>query len=284
MRYTKGSIGRIFVLKFDNGDIMLKELNSFVRKERLKAATIIFIGALRKGDLVTGPKKPVMPPMPNKVSFKDAWETLGVGTIFTNAKGPQIHIHSAMGKKMINILKNSGEIGNDPEDEDPPPTSYSLIVNQGTGDGSYSPGTKVTIKADDPPVGETFDKWKVISSRSGHEHAGDPGKDGMRRVLSKIKVLPPGTICTETYLVIGVYEEESQAHNLVMYMKTRFFRFLLSLFMYSHSITKDTYSFIPILSMKTGWTDAKLYKRYGITIEEAEFIESKIKPMDTNSE
>jgi len=69
------------------------------RRERIKAAVFIFIGALRKGHLVTGPKRPVVPPEPNWVSFKDAWEALGIGTIFTNKSGPQIHIHSAVGKK-----------------------------------------------------------------------------------------------------------------------------------------------------------------------------------------
>lgn len=100
MKYTEGKIGRIFVLKFDNRDIFLEELASFVKKKKLKAATIMFIGALKKGDLVTGPKKPVLPPLPNKVSFNDGWEVLGIGTIFTNKKGPQIHIHGAMGKKL----------------------------------------------------------------------------------------------------------------------------------------------------------------------------------------
>jgi hypothetical protein len=57
------------------------------------------MGALKEGDLVTGPKKPVIPPIPNKVTFKDAWEAMGIGSIFTNARGPQIHIHSSMGKK-----------------------------------------------------------------------------------------------------------------------------------------------------------------------------------------
>lgn len=131
---------------------------------------------------------------------------------------------------------------------------------------------------------EMIDKWKVISSRSGHEHAGNPGKDGKRRVLSKIAVLPPGTICTETYLVIGCYSEEVQARNLVTYMQTRFFRFLLSLFMYSHSITKDTYAFVPILDMNISWTDEMLYKRYGLTKKEIAFIESKIRPMEPNVE
>lgn len=99
MKYTKGTIGRVFVLKFDDGDVMLKELDRFARREKLKAACMVFIGALKKGDIVTGPKKPVIPPDPNWVKFKDAWETMGIGTIFTNRKGPQIHIHSSMGKK-----------------------------------------------------------------------------------------------------------------------------------------------------------------------------------------
>jgi site-specific DNA-methyltransferase (adenine-specific) len=50
--------------------------------------------------------------------------------------------------------------------------------------------------------------------------------------------------------------------------------------MYSHSITKDTYSLIPILDMKEAWTDEKLYKKYGLTEDEISFIESMIRPMD----
>jgi len=99
MKYTKGSVGRVFLLKFEDGDILIDSLSLFVKQERIKAATIFFIGALKKGNLVTGPKKPVIPPQPNKVSFKDGWEVMGIGTIFVNSKGPQIHIHTSMGKK-----------------------------------------------------------------------------------------------------------------------------------------------------------------------------------------
>jgi site-specific DNA-methyltransferase (adenine-specific) len=126
-----------------------------------------------------------------------------------------------------------------------------------------------------------IDKWKVITSYVGYDHAGNPGKDGRRRVFSKIDILPPGTICTETYLVVGSFKEETQAQNLVVYMKSRLFRFLVSQFMYSHHITKDSYSLVPILDMSKQWTDEKLYKRYGITEDEIAFIESKIRPMDT---
>jgi site-specific DNA-methyltransferase (adenine-specific) len=131
---------------------------------------------------------------------------------------------------------------------------------------------------------DMIDKWKVTASRSGHEHAGNPGADGTRRVLARTSILPPGMVCTETYLVIGAYTTEQQALNLLAYMKTRLFRFLMSLFMYSHSITRDTFAFIPILDMTQLWTDNKLYKRYGITQEEIAFIESKIRPMDTGNE
>ncbi|MFA6349717.1 MAG: DUF296 domain-containing protein [Candidatus Omnitrophota bacterium] len=100
MKYTKGSIGRIFLIKFENNEVLLDKLSELVRKEGVKAATLIFLGALRKGLLVTGPKKPVIPPQPNKINFKDGWEVMGIGTVFTNKLGPQIHIHGAMGKKL----------------------------------------------------------------------------------------------------------------------------------------------------------------------------------------
>ena len=39
-----------------------------------------------------------------------------------------------------------------------------------------------------------------------------------------------------------------------------------------------------VLDMETEWTDAKLYKRYGLTKDEIAFIESKIRPMETSDE
>jgi len=131
---------------------------------------------------------------------------------------------------------------------------------------------------------EMIDLWKVITSYVGYDHAGSPGKDGRRRVFSKIDILPPKTICTETYLVVGAYEEKTQAENLVRYMKTRFFRFLVAQFMYSHHITKDSYSFVPILDIETEWSDAKLFKRYGLMKDEIAFIESKIRPMEASND
>lgn len=131
---------------------------------------------------------------------------------------------------------------------------------------------------------ELIDRWKVITSYVGYDHAGNPGKDGRRRVLSKIDILPPGTICTETYLVVGAYKTKREAENLVGYMKTRFFRFLVAQFMYSHHLTKSAYDFVPILEMDSAWTDEILMKRYELSDEDVDFIKSKIRPYDSKED
>jgi len=154
-----------------------------------------------------------------------------------------------------------------------PQKTGDIILRWQNGEGPYNK-SEITIGKD------LIDYLKVITSYVGYAYAGNPGKDGKRKVFSKIDVLPPGTICTETYLVIGIFKSEIEASSLVQYMKTKFFRFLVSQFMYSHHITKDSYQFVPIQDFSESWTDEKLYKKYDLTAEEISFIESMIRPMD----
>lgn len=158
-----------------------------------------------------------------------------------------------------------------------PQKKGDIILRWQNGEGPYN-SKDITVGTEMIPL------WKVITSYVGYDHAGSPGKDGRRRVFSKIDILPPNTICTETYLVVGAYKTKKQALHLVRYMKTRFFRFLVGQFMYSHHITKDAYSFVPVLDMNTEWTDENLCKRYGLIREEIDFIESKIRPMEVKDE
>ncbi len=129
-----------------------------------------------------------------------------------------------------------------------------------------------------------IDQWKVITSKVGYDHAGQPDKDGMRRVFSIIEILPPGTICTESYLVVGSYKDKKSAQNLASYLRTKFVRFLVSQLCFSHDVFKDKFLFVPILDAKTEWTDELLYDRYKLTKQERAFIESKIKPMESDNE
>ena len=154
-----------------------------------------------------------------------------------------------------------------------PMQSGDLTLHWQNGEGAY-PRNKIFVGT------EMIDDYKVITSYVGYDHAGNPGRDGKRKVFAKIAILPPRTVCNETYIVIGHYKSKIEAENLVAYMKTHFFRFLVSQYMFSHHITKGAYSFVPVQDVSRLWTDEELYTKYGLTEEEIAFIESMIRPMD----
>lgn len=123
-------------------------------------------------------------------------------------------------------------------------------------------------------------KWKVIVSKVSFEHAGVPDKDGKMRVLSVVQVLPPNAVCTETYLVAGAFDNERTAENMIIYLKTKFVRFLIMQMLASMNMSKISYSFVPIQNFSKSWTDEELYEKYKLTDEEIAFIESMIRPME----
>jgi predicted DNA-binding protein with PD1-like motif len=97
MDYRQGTTGRIFSIRFDDGDDFLEELLGIIRKENIRQGWFQVIGGLRQAEFVTGPKEPVMPPEPVWDSVDGARETLGVGTIFWDGEEPKIHLHAALG-------------------------------------------------------------------------------------------------------------------------------------------------------------------------------------------
>ena len=129
-----------------------------------------------------------------------------------------------------------------------------------------------------------INKWKVMTSKTSHDHAGQPDKDGMRRVLSRVELLPPNAVCTESYIVLGAFLKKAHAENLLLYAKTIFVRFLISLLSFSQDITRERFVFVPIQDFAEPWTDEKLYKKYGLTKDEIAFIESMVRPMESADE
>lgn len=127
---------------------------------------------------------------------------------------------------------------------------------------------------------EIVDKYNVVMSKVSAEHAGQPDKNGQSKVISVIEILNPGVACTETYLVIGSFDNEKYAQNLVTYMKSRFFRFLLQQSLYSQNIAKDRFQFVPIQDYSKSWTDEELFDKYRLTEEEVSFILGMIKTME----
>lgn len=120
-------------------------------------------------------------------------------------------------------------------------------------------------------------KWKVCTSKAGSINSDSSGKTSY---ITKIFIVEPNAICTETYTVVNSFETEVEAHNFVVYMKTKFFRFMLSIRLMTHDVNKEKFAFVPDLGdYSKPITDADLYKKFGLTNEEIAHIESKIKPL-----
>ncbi len=122
-----------------------------------------------------------------------------------------------------------------------------------------------------------IDKWKVLLVKAH----GTSGRDDVT-ILGEPVLAGPGSACTETYLVVGVFASEAPARNLAAYMRTRFVRFLVSLRKITQNITRDSYRFVPLLPMNRLWTDEDLYQRYGITSDQIAFIESLVSDRPSN--
>lgn len=127
---------------------------------------------------------------------------------------------------------------------------------------------------------DLIDGWKVMTSKTSHDHAGQPDKDGMRKVLSRTEVIGPDTVCTESYIVFGKFETENEAINCMSYMKTKLFRFLVSLLSFSQDITRERFRYVPILDFNEEWNDERCYSEFNLSTEEIKFVESKIRPME----
>ena len=84
-------------------------------------------------------------------------------------------------------------------------------------------------------------------------------------VADTVEILPPESICTETYLIAGAFDTEAKAINYYNYLRTRFVRFLLSLIAVSQHITRASFDFVPVQDFTEEWTDEKLCKKYELT-------------------
>ena len=113
--------------------------------------------------------------------------------------------------------------------------------------------------------------------------AGGDGRDSM--VLGKPFLGEPGSVCSLTYILIG-YDphkhnfSKKECENILSYIKSRFFRYIVSLKKKTQHGDKEVYQFVPLQDFSKPWTDADLYTKYGLTDEEIAFIESMIKPME----
>lgn len=120
----------------------------------------------------------------------------------------------------------------------------------------------------------------MISLKFYISRAYNAGDTFPHQILGKPIAGEPGSCCTETYLVVGPFDSMDIVHNVITYIQTKFFRFLVLLKKDSQNAAKGVYEFVPIQDFSKSWTDKELYYKYGITVKEQEFIDSMVRPMD----
>ena len=121
--------------------------------------------------------------------------------------------------------------------------------------------------------------WKVYISKAYGERGNYP-----YRFLAKPFIGEDNSCCTQTYLMIGPFKTAEISRNVISYIHTRFFRFFVMMRKNTQDVMRDKYGLVPQQDFSESWTDEKLYKKYGISKAEVEFIESMVKPMDKEDE
>ena len=130
--------------------------------------------------------------------------------------------------------------------------------------------------------------YNVAIGKAISGHLGEADANGQCKLLATTKVIGPGEITTESYLVIGQCPTREEATNLHKYVTTKFVRFLLMMGLTSMNITRDRFLYVPLLnfnsSLDIDWSkkhtniDAQLYLKYELSEDEIKFIEGLIAP------
>ncbi len=124
---------------------------------------------------------------------------------------------------------------------------------------------------------EWVDRWKVLLPRAADGH----GREAAY-VLGEPIALAPGSACTQTYFIAGMLDSREETENFAHYLATKFVRFLVLQRKVTQDVTPERFRFVPVLDMSQRWTDTDLYKRFALSQEEIDYIETTIKPRSVN--
>lgn len=137
---------------------------------------------------------------------------------------------------------------------------------------------------------DLVEDYKVIISKVTAEHAGEPDKKGMFKIVSTNRILKPNEVNTDSYLVVFSNKDKQIVKNYLKYLQTKFYRVLLMQAVTSINLSKDKFNFVPVqnfgVDSDIDWVksipeiDQQLYTKYGLNDREITFIEKKVKAMN----
>jgi len=123
---------------------------------------------------------------------------------------------------------------------------------------------------------DLINKWKVLVPKAYGERGATPAM-----VLGRPMIASVPSVCTGSYLFFYA-DTETEAESICSYYSTKFFRLLVSLRKITQDAFRPMYSWVPQQTWDRKWTDADLYKKYRLTMDEIAFIEKMIRPMTLN--
>ncbi len=129
----------------------------------------------------------------------------------------------------------------------------------------------------------SLEKYKVFVPKSN-------GSGAIGEVLSTPIIGEPLIGHTETFLTIGCFETKLEALNCLNYIKTKFARTALGILKVTQDNPPEKWKYVPLQDFTSNsdinWNvsikeiDKQLYKKYGLSPEEVEFIEKNVKEMN----
>jgi len=100
MKASQGRIGRVFVLRLEDGDRLPECVERFAEAQGVRVGQAVLIGGIGGGEVVVGPRRSdTMPPDPMLLPVDGAHEVVGVGVLAPDEDGrPVLHMHAALGR------------------------------------------------------------------------------------------------------------------------------------------------------------------------------------------
>ena len=100
MKVSEGRIGRVFVIRLEDGDVIPECIEEFAEEKEISVGQVVLVGGIGGGDVVVGPRhSDKMPPDPVLLPVDGAHEVAGVGVLAPDEDGkPVLHIHGALGR------------------------------------------------------------------------------------------------------------------------------------------------------------------------------------------
>lgn len=128
-----------------------------------------------------------------------------------------------------------------------------------------------------------LNKWKVFLPKAS-------GKGEFGEKISSPIIAGPRTAANQTFMSIGIFNSELEASNCLKFLKSKFSRALFGILKVTQDNHVKTWKYVPLQDFTSNsdidWSktiheiDEMLYTKYGLSEEEINFIESKVKEMD----